>query len=589
VLEEASRMGAAIDDALRARLYARLAGDLIATNEVEQGERIFALCEEAAEAARRSGASGALAIALMGTHYVTRLGMRPAKPGDRLPTFAEILEAAEAGGEHEYAAAVRYSRAMNLLSKGECEAFSTDIDGLATAAAASRAPDGLWLADALVSLRATVHGRFAEAEEARERALATGIRLQLANALGVYVSQRIMLHALQGRLAEIAMQLDVFVDAHPFGARWKPFRALARFAGGDVVAARAEYQSLLAAGFAPAERGVMSRTYLTGLSALCVALRDREYAPMLYERVAQRDDVWSMDGCHTLGPWAYFLGSLARLCDRPAEARTHYESAIQHARRMHSPPMVAHAQSRLASLLLSQQPDGEERDDVATMLAEAGQCAEELGLVDVARRVERLQAKLVAAPPSAESSNVFRHDGEIWTVCYGGRDLRLKDGKGPRYLAELLAAPGRELHVLQFVTPPPARSRAPQGLTARVAGGSVEDAPDDRARRAYRARLDELRAELEEAEEFADTGRAERLRSELERLVAELAGRFGTRAPRRGPAETARKAVTKVIRTQIGKLLELHPPLGRHLSETVRMGTVCVYAPPTPIEWDVAS
>ena len=46
----------ALDDALRARLYARLAGDLIAANEVEQGERIFALCDEAAAAARRAGA-----------------------------------------------------------------------------------------------------------------------------------------------------------------------------------------------------------------------------------------------------------------------------------------------------------------------------------------------------------------------------------------------------------------------------------------------------------------------------------------------------------------------------------------------------
>jgi hypothetical protein len=58
-------------------------------------------------------------------------------------------------------------------------------------------------------------------------------------------------------------------------------------------------------------------------------------------------------------------------------------------------------------------------------------------------------------------------------------------------------------------------------------------------------------------------------------------------AGRRGPAETARKAVTKVIRTQIGKLLELHPALGRHLSETVRMGTVCVYAPSSRVDWDV--
>ncbi len=592
VLEEACRMGPEIDDALRARLYARLAGDLIATNEVEQGERIFALCDEAAAAARRAGAAGALAIALMGTHYVTRLGMRPAQPGDRLPTFQEILDAAEAGGEHEYAAAVRYSRSMNLLSKGEPEAFSNEIDALATAASASRAPDGLWLADALASLRATVRGRFAEAEAARDRALATGMRMQLANALGVYASQRIMAYAFQGRLAEMGAELDVFVDAHPFGARWRPFRALARIADGDVVAARVELQSLLATGFAPAERGVMSRTYLTGLAALCVALRDREHAPLLYDRVLQREDVWSMDGCHTLGPWSLFLGSLARLCDRPADAMRHFESAIQHGRRMESPPIVARAQSLLASLRLSLQPNAAERAEIAAMLAEAGQCAEELGLVDVTARVGRLQAR-IGEPETETGTNVFRHDGEIWTVCYAGRDLHLKDGKGPRYLASLLAAPGRELHVLQFVATAPLPTRtlaaAGEGLSIGAAGAALDDAPDDRARRAYRARLDDLRAEIEEAEAFADSGRAEQLRAELEQLVGELAGRFGTRTTRRGPAETARKAVTKVIRTQIGKLLELHPPLGRHLSETVRMGTVCVYAPPDPVAWDVAS
>jgi hypothetical protein len=42
-----------------------------------------------------------------------------------------------------------------------------------------------------------------------------------------------------------------------------------------------------------------------------------------------------------------------------------------------------------------------------------------------------------------------------------------------------------------------------------------------------------------------------------------------------------------VLRTQIGKLLDMHPALGRHLRDTVRMGTVCVYAPPAPVEWDV--
>ena len=592
VLEEACRMGPAMDDALRARLYARLAGDLIATNEVEQGERIFALCNEAAAAARRSGACGALAIALMGTYYVTGLGMRPAAPGETVPTFDEILEAAEAGGEHEYAVAVRYSRAMNLLSKGEPEAFSSAVDGLATTASASRNPDGLWLADGLAALRATLQGRFAEAEAARDRALATGRRMQLPNALGVYASQRIMWHAFQGRLADIAGELDAFVDAHPFGGGWRPFRALARIARGDAVAARVEFQSMLAGGLAAAERGVMARTYLAGLAALCVALRDREHAPMLYDLVARREDVWSMDGCHTLGPWPLLLGALARLCGDSAAAVGHFETAIQLGWRMGSLPIVARAQTMLASVRLSMHPEAEDRERIAAMLAEAAQCADELGLVDVAARAARLQAKLVAPRPEPSpvdaGVNVFRHDGEIWTARYAGRDLRLKDGKGPRYLATLLEAPGREVHVLQFgAAEAGTRSDGHEGLSIGRLGGSLEDAPDERARREYRARLEELHAELDEAEQLADRGRAERLRVELDQLVSHLAERFGSRAQRRGPSETARKAVTKVLRTQLGKILELHPALGRHLRDSIRMGTVCVYAPPSPVEWDV--
>jgi hypothetical protein len=183
----------------------------------------------------------------------------------------------------------------------------------------------------------------------------------------------------------------------------------------------------------------------------------------------------------------------------------------------------------------------------------------------------------------------FRRDGDVWTVRYAGGDICLKDGKGPRYLATLLAAPGRELHVLELaaMSAPPAPSGATHGLSVGALGGSLDDAPDYRARREYRARLADLRAELDEAQRLGDLGRAEGLRGEADRLVAELAGRFSVRSARRGPAETARKAVTKVLRTQIGKLLDLHPALGRHLRDTIRLGTVCVYAPATIVAWSV--
>jgi hypothetical protein len=588
VLEEACRVGASLDDGTYARLQARLAGDLIAANECEQVERVFTLCDEAAAAARRAGDQGALAMALTGTYFgAAVLGGRPQ---GAVPSTQDILDAAEAGGEHEYVAAIRYARATVTLAIGEPEAFSNEVDVVATIAAATRVPEARWLAEALAALRATVQGRFEESHEAIERAYTTGRRAHLSNAAGIYMTQRIMWHALQGSLDAIAPELDDFVTNHPAGAGWRPMRALARLAGGDAVAARAELEELLATGLAPADRGVMARCYLAGLAALCTALRDREHAPLLYERLARRRDAWSVDGCETLGPWALALGSLARLCDRPADAVRHFETAIQLGRRMGSAPIVARAQSLLASVRSSMTPNAEERAQIAELMTQAAQTARELGLVDVTARIERLRAKASPAPAEA-GSNAFRNDVDVWNVRYAGHDIWLKDGKGPRYLATLLAAPGREIHVLQFVAPAPGTTVASamhDGLSVGMSSGSFDDAPDRQARQEYKERVADLRAELDEAEEHADHGRAERVRDELELLLSQLSGTFGARVRLRGPAETARKAVTKVLRTQIGKLLDVHPALGRHLRDTVRMGTVCVYAPSTPIDWEVS-
>src|SRR5262249_59217968 len=121
-----------------------------------------------------------------------------------------------------------------------------------------------------------------------ERACITGRRAQLPNAAGVYASQRIMWHAFQGRLAEITPELDAFVDTHPGGTRWRPMRALARLAGGDVVAARAEFQDLLAAGVSPCARGVVGRRDRPGLPALFGAPRGREDPPMPYASASRR-------------------------------------------------------------------------------------------------------------------------------------------------------------------------------------------------------------------------------------------------------------------------------------------------------------
>src|SRR5215831_8814326 len=164
------------------------------------------------------------------------------------------------------------------------------------------------------------------------------------------------------------------------------------------------------------------------------------------------------------------------------------------------------------------------------------------------------------------SGNLFRREGEYWTVLYEGSVARLKDAKGLRYLARLLADPGREFHAadLAAVGTQPARP-APSG--ARDLAGAAE-LLDARAKAAYQARLGELAAELEEADRLHDPGRAATAAAERDFLVAELAravglGGRGSRAA--SHAEHARLNVTRAIRAAMAHLARANPPLGRQL------------------------
>ena len=81
--------------------------------------------------------------------------------------------------------------------------------------------------------------------------------------------------------------------------------------------------------------------------------------------------------------------------------------------------------------------------------------------------------------------------------------------------------------------------------------------------------MDDLRKDLEEAERFNDTSRAERDREEVDALAEQLAAAVGLGGRNRrigSGAERARSAVTKRIKTSIKRIGETIPSLGRHLA-----------------------
>jgi hypothetical protein len=173
--------------------------------------------------------------------------------------------------------------------------------------------------------------------------------------------------------------------------------------------------------------------------------------------------------------------------------------------------------------------------------------------------------------------NVFRREGDVWLVGLDGSTNRVRDTKGMRDLARLLAEPGREVHALDLVA---------DGPTVQAAG--VGEAIDASARRQYQARLLELEDDLREADERADAGRSERLAAERDALLAELSGAYGLggRARRRGDSsERARSTVTQRLRDAIARVESTDAALGAHLRRSVRTGTYCTYAPESPMAW----
>ncbi|MEW6153896.1 MAG: hypothetical protein AB1673_07905 [Actinomycetota bacterium] len=183
------------------------------------------------------------------------------------------------------------------------------------------------------------------------------------------------------------------------------------------------------------------------------------------------------------------------------------------------------------------------------------------------------------AGPGGRTATLARQ-GKGWVVADAGRQAYLAPSKGLAYLAELLRRPGTECHVLDLVD----RAEgvpAPGGADRRALGdaGPVLDA---RARAAYRHRIEELRADVDDALAAGRLEVAEALQGELDQFVAQLAHAFGLGGRDRrasSAAERARLNVTRALRTAISRVGDHLPEAGEVLDRRARTGFYCAYEP----------
>jgi hypothetical protein len=276
----------------------------------------------------------------------------------------------------------------------------------------------------------------------------------------------------------------------------------------------------------------------------------------------------------------HFLGRCASTLGRIDDAERHFTAALAIEQRVCAPHLQARTYLRLAEL--DDVRDGRRgTSHLDSCLAFCDQhdftylrsCAEKLSGPRAHRR--EAQAPLGRAP------NHIIREGDLWTISFDTRTVRLKDSKGIRLLARLLTDPGHEIHALDLVGAP--------GLVGGDDGGPVLDAT---AKHAYRRRLNDLAEDLEEARRTNDPERAVRAEAEIDALTDQLAAAVGVGGRDRRAAaqsERARVAATRNLRAVIQRAADAHPSLGRHLEMTIRTGTYCSYQPDprVPTDWTV--
>jgi hypothetical protein len=596
IFEEGSRGVALLEDALtrlspadstiRARALARLATALYPTQEEQPRLRLAA---EALDMALRLGDPAALVEALHAKHWAT---LSPDLVDERLANAEQTLLVATGAGEDEAAFLARHARLHCFLELGDAAGVDRELGAMEQLTARIRQPFYAWHVACMRALRTLLHGNATEAEFRVRAAYETG-RMR-ASEYVTYMfehAQLLCIRWTEGRLDEVADTI------HEHSERYRrtvaPWRdALLAAEIGDEVAARAELARHSRNGFREVPRDGLWLLHLSALAQACVLVRDRERAQPLFDLLrpfAARNAI--SISTMPFGPVAMRLGMLAALLERWDDVDPLFATAMEVCAGLGAPALRARVLLEHAKVLLMRGWEGD-RDRAVDLLSEAAAICEDLDLTGIGARVtvalDEVKPARMISPPEA----VFRREGQFWTVAFEGRTARLHDLRGLRYIADLLASPGREFHALDLLTAHRSAATREAGVHELEGVSSAVSEPilDARAKEEYRRRLRDLAEELEEARSWHDAARVSKLEAEVDAISDELRRSVGLGGRDRqmlSPAERARVSVTKAIKAAIRAVEQECPAMGAHLEAAIRTGRFCSYAPPgqAPPRW----
>jgi tetratricopeptide (TPR) repeat protein len=557
----------------------------------EDRTRSAALAREAVDVARRIGDPRTLHFALS-CFLAATWG-----PDDLAERLAVSRESTRLAGEIGGGALAEMHGALmtTLLECGDAAAADREADAYRARTALTGRRISTWYLAVRRTMSALLEGRFAEVEALAANAISLYSDRQSPNAVQYYGVQLLAIRREQGRLDEMVEPTAEFAAAYPAVPTWRATLAWVHAQIGHDDEARIELERVAAGDFDDLPRDMFWLVCLWLLADVVTHLRDARRAERLYALLLPyRDRCVTCLAAFCAGSLERSLGNLATVLGRWDDAAAHFEAATAVNERIGARPWVAHGEHDHARMLLAR-GGASDRAAAVERLRRAAATARALGMTDLVARVDALLADLPAARdvgPGDEA--VLRPEGEYWTLAYHGTSARLRDARGLRLIALLLASPEREFSAVELAAwpaPPAAPGHGADAASAadlHVAGGDDAALPDARARAEYRAHLARLREEAEEAESFNDVQRAAEAREKIALLTEHLASAVRSGHRRRSVAsERARLSVTKAIRYAIGKVERVHPALAQLLTVTVKTGSSCSYAPDPkhPVRW----
>lgn len=449
-----------------------------------------------------------------------------------------------------------------------------------------RRPIDVWWADAIQAMRAIYAGRYAEAEQRVQGAVDYGYRFAGEQALSVFGAQDHLVHLDRRPWPETVASLMAFPE--DFRQRLPVRTALvrARAALGQQDQVREELAEFAADSYALLPQDRSSHTCLVQLADAAADVGDAERARELVAMLEPHAGRLAVAPPFAVfGPFDLFRGRLLHLLGRHQDAAEAYQSAMRLSDRTGGRPWGVRSRFHQAKLLAETGRHQQARELFARVRDEARE-------LDLVLLEQAASTALESAPGAAEAPAVpitatarvtMAREGEYWSIDDGSRVLRLRDSRGLQHLTQLIRNPGKEIHALELAAQGPGAPRsvsAADGLT--TSSDDLGPVLDERAKKEYRARIEELRRDIEEATEANDTERAARAREEHDLFVAELSralGLHGRDRPTGSAAEQARINVSKAVRAAIRRVCEQDAGLGDELMASVRTGSFCTYLP----------